>query len=255
MIAIKNLSYKINKVSLLNDINLDFEKGKTYGIIGPNGAGKSTLLKCIMRINEPSGNSIFLDDVDITSFNIKDFSKKISFVFQENNREVDFTVYEIIMMGRYTYMDFLESESKEDIKIVDEIIEKLGLIDLKDRYISELSGGEAQKVFIARALAQKTEIILLDEPTSMLDIHNSIEIMNLVENLKKEYGLTIIMVLHDLNIAFTYCDNISLIDGGSIIMSDEKNKVIESERVEEVYQRKIKIIKDDDGFYVVPKRR
>lgn len=254
MIEVKNLTYKIKSKKLLDDISLAFESGKTYGIIGPNGAGKSTFLKCLMRINEVASSSIYFDKVDIRKIKIKELAKKISFVFQENNRDIDFTAYEIIMMGRYNYMGALESESIEDKEIVNEIISNLGLESLKDRYISELSGGEAQKVFIARALAQKTEIILLDEPTSMLDIHNSIEIMNLIEKLKKDYNLTVIMVIHDLNIAFTYCDNVTLIDKGKLIINDLKENVINSGYLENVYNGKIKVINDEDGIYIVPKK-
>lgn len=251
MIKIRNFNCNIGKKQILKNINIEFRKGKIYGVIGPNGAGKSTLLKHIMRVNEPNKGEIFLEDKDIKSFSIKEFSKKMSFVFQENSREVDFTVEEIVMMGRYPYIDLLGSETKEDIKIVNDILERLGIWKFKNRYISELSGGEAQKVFIARALAQKTNILLLDEPTSMLDVHNSVEIMNLIEKMKLEEDLTVIMVLHDLNIAFEYCDEIALMNEGEVIIIDSKENVIKSNLLEKVYKEKIKIIEYEDLKYTV----
>ena len=255
MIKFENFNYSIGEKKLLKNINIEFENGKTYGIIGPNGAGKSTLLKAMMRINEPSKKSIFLCKKDIREYSIKEYSKKIAFVFQENSRDIDFTVSEIVMMGRYPYMELLGSESKEDIEIVDTIMNRLDIEKFKDRYISELSGGEAQKIFIARALAQKTEILLLDEPTSMLDIHNSVDIMNLIEDMKKEYNLTIIMVLHDLNIAFTYCDEIVLIDDGEVIINADRKIIVESEKLKEVYKDKIKIIEYEESDYIISPKK
>ncbi|MGL4762931.1 MAG: ABC transporter ATP-binding protein [Sarcina sp.] len=255
MIKLKNFNYNIGKKQLLENLNINFEKGKTYGIIGPNGAGKSTLLKAIMRINEPKKESIYLKDKDICRYSIKEYSKKIAFVFQENNRDVDFTVEEIIMMGRYPYMELLGSESKEDIEIVKKVMKRLDVEKFKNRYISQLSGGEAQKVFIARALAQGTEILLLDEPTSMLDIHNSVDIMNLVDDMKNENDLTVIMVLHDLNIAFTYCDEIILLEDGKLIINDRKENVLESGKLELVYKDKIKIIEYDNFEYTISPKR
>lgn len=255
MIEIKNLNCDISKRKILKDINLKFEKGKTYGIIGPNGSGKSTILKNIMRIIEPKKNSISLNGKDVREYSSKEYSKKISFVFQENNRDIEFSVYEIIMMGRYPYIDLLGSPSDSDNRIVEDIMKAIDIYHLKDRYISELSGGEAQKVFIGRALVQKTEIILLDEPTSMLDIHNSVEIMQLIEKIKLEHNLTVIMVLHDLNLAFSYCDEIILLEDGTIKLTGDKNKVINSNDLKTVYKDRIKVEKLENEEYVIIAKR
>lgn len=253
MIEIKNLYYKLDKKQILKDINLTFEEGKVYGIIGPNGAGKSTILKHIMRIIEPKKDTIFINNQDIIKAKTKEYSKKVSFVFQENVRDVEFTVEEVIMMGRYCYMEWLGNITDDDKKIVNEIIEELNLQEFKDRYISTLSGGEAQKVFIGRALAQNTPIILLDEPTSMLDIHNSIEIMNLIMGIKEKYNLTVIMVLHDLNVAFSYCDHITLLKNGEVVLQGENQQVIENDVLKEVYNNKIMVIEENNRRYIIPK--
>ena len=252
MISVKHLNYTIGNKQILKNINLEFEKNQIYGMIGPNGAGKSTLLKHLMRIIEPAKQTIFFDGKDITKMNTKDYAKKCSFVFQENARDVDFTVEEMIGMGRYPYLDLLGGQAKEDQEIIEQIIEELSLLTLKHRSIMSLSGGEAQKVFIGRALAQKTPVLLLDEPISMLDIHNSIELLNRLKDIKEKYELTIIMVLHDLNLAFQYCDQIILLEKGQVIAADEKEKVLKNEKLQEVYHHKLKMIKDSSHTYIVP---
>lgn len=253
MIKINHLSYTIGEKSILKDINLSFREDKIYGIIGPNGAGKSTLLKHIMRIIEPSKDTIFLNEEDITHIKTKEYAKQCSFVFQENVRDIDFSVEEMITMGRYPYLDLLGHTTKEDEEMISHIIKELALEAFKDRSIMSLSGGEAQKVFIGRALAQQTPLLLLDEPISMLDIHNSIELLNRLKEIKAKHQLTIIMVLHDLNLAFQYCDHIVLLEKGQVALEGTRNKVLQSEKLHEVYHHKLKVIEDTPNTYIVPK--
>lgn len=252
MIKVSHLHYAIGEKSILQDINVQFEKNKIYGIIGPNGAGKSTLLKHMMRIIEPPKNTIFLDEQDITQIKTKEYAKMCSFVFQENVRDIDFSVEEMITMGRYPYLDLLGHTTKEDEDIIQHIIKELSLESFKERSITNLSGGEAQKVFIGRALAQQTPLLLLDEPISMLDIHNSIELLNRLRWIKEKHELTIIMVLHDLNLAFQYCDHIVLLEKGKVVLEGERENVLKSERLQEVYHHKLKVIADHSNTYIVP---
>lgn len=253
MIHIKKLQCSMGGQVILDQINLEFEKNHIYGIIGPNGAGKSTLLKHMMRIIEPKVGTIFYDQKDITKVKVKDYAKMASFVFQENSRDVDFTVYETLLMGRYAYMDYLGNISEEDEQLVETVIKELKLDHLRYRYISTLSGGEAQKVFIGRALVQDTPILLLDEPTSMLDIHNSVELLELIKHIKEKRQLTIVMVLHDLNLAFSYCDRIVLMEKGRIVLAEDQESVLQNQKLKEVYRDKIKIINDQDKQFIVPK--
>lgn len=253
MIKIEGLDYSISGQTILDQINLEFEEGCIYGIIGPNGAGKSTLLKHMMRIIEPHPKTIFYNQKDITKIKMKDYAKKASFVFQENSRDVDFTVYEVLMMGRYPYMDYLGNASEEDEVIVEGVLAELKLEHLKYRYISTLSGGEAQKVFIGRALVQDTPILLLDEPTSMLDVHNSVELLELIKQIKSHRQLTIVMVLHDLNLAFSYCDHMILMERGRIVLAHDKEGVLRNQKLMDVYRNKIQIIDYQDEYYIVPK--
>lgn len=252
MIKIKNLFYSVGGRNILKDIHLDFSSQSIYGIIGPNGAGKSTLLKHMMRIIEPPKNTIFMDEIDIRQIKMKEYAKKCSFVFQENPRDIDFTVEEMIEMGRYPYLDYLGHMKEDNQAIIESITKELSLEPFFGRSMLNLSGGEAQKVFIGRALAQQTPVLLLDEPISMLDVHNSVELLNCLKAIKDKHKLTIIMVLHDLNLAFQYCDHIVLMNKGKVILDGKREEVLESELLQQVYHYKLKVIKEEDTTYVVP---
>lgn len=252
MIEIKNLNYKIGQKHILKDINYKFSPGKIYGIIGPNGAGKSTILKHIMGIIPAPKSTIFYEGKDIRSFKVKEYARHISYVFQENPRDLDFTVYEILQMGRYTYMDLMGDLKAEDEAIIEQVIQDLHLESLRNASIRNLSGGEAQKVFIARALVQDTPYLLLDEPTSMLDIHNSVELMHLIQQIKEKRNLTIIMVLHDLNLAFGTCDEMLILKDGQLAVSGDTQEVLQNPILQETYNNKIHLIQDATSTYIVP---
>lgn len=253
MIRIDRLSYEKNHKAILKDISFEFEEGKTYGIIGPNGAGKSTLLKHMMNLIVPPKHTIFYKDRDIRNFQVKEYAKKVSFVFQENTRQLDFSVYEILLMGKYTEMDIWGNLSKEIEQEIQHILEELQIGHLKDQPIHTLSGGEAQKVFIGRALLQNTPVLLLDEPTSMLDMHNSIELLRCVERLKTSRGLTIIMVLHDLNLALQSCETLLLMEKGEIILSGSPEQLVKSMQLQSVYNHKLHFIEEAGQHYIVPR--
>ncbi len=253
MIRIENLSYERSHKTILKNISFQFEEGKTYGIIGPNGAGKSTLLKHIMNLIMPPKNTIFYKDQDIRSFHVKDYAKKVSFVFQENTRQVDFSVYEMLLMGKYTEMDLWGNLSEEVEEEVADLLKELQIEHLKDQPINTLSGGEAQKVFIGRALLQNTPVLLLDEPTSMLDMHNSIELLHCIERLKAKRHLTIIMVLHDLNLALQSCETLLLMEEGKVIMSGTPKQIVKGTELQRVYKQKLHLIEEAGQSYIVPR--
>jgi iron complex transport system ATP-binding protein len=251
MIQIKNLNYSIGSKHILKDVSLSFEKGKIYSIVGPNGAGKSTLLRHMMGIIKPPQHTVFYEGRDITTFKTKEYAKKASYVFQENPRNMDFTVEEILKMGRYMYTDFLGREDHSS-QVLQEVLNLLQLEDFRYRSIRTLSGGEAQKVFVGRALMQKAPVLLLDEPTSMLDVHNSVELLECVKKLQKVTGLTVIMVLHDLNLAFHYSEEMVVMNEGEVILSNEKKQVIDNALFKKVYQNKLHFIKQEDQTFIVP---
>ena len=252
MIRINDLSFKVGKAVILDHLSVTLDEGGIYGIIGPNGAGKSTFLKHLMRLIETPKGKIILADRDICSYKVKEYARKCSYVFQENRRDVDFTVQEMLEMGRYPYLEQFGSIEADDQQIIQDVIEELGLSGLRTRSIKELSGGEAQKVFIGRALVQQTPLLLLDEPTSMLDIHNSIEILQLLKRVRAKYKLTIIIVMHDLNLAFQFCEKILLMKKGQLMMYDTAENVLESDLLKEVYHHKLHVIKENQIRYVVP---
>lgn len=253
MIRIDHLNYEKNHKAILKDISFEFEEGKTYGIIGPNGAGKSTLLKHLMNLIVPPKHTIFYKDEDIRNFQVKEYAKKVSFVFQENTRQLDFSVYEILLMGKYTEMDIWGNLPKEIEQEVYDILQELQIEHLKDQPIHTLSGGEAQKVFIGRALLQNTPVLLLDEPTSMLDMHNSIELLRCVEKLRISRGLTIIMVLHDLNLALQSCEKLLLMEKGEMILSGTPDQIVKSMELQRVYSHKLHFIEEAGQSYIVPR--
>ena len=253
MIIVRDLSYKKAHKAILDHISFQFKEGKTYGIIGPNGAGKSTLLKHMMNLIMPPKNTIFYEGKDIRNFQVKEYAKKVSFVFQENIRQVDFSVYEMLLMGKYTEMDLWGNLPKETEEEVVGILKELQILHLKDQPINTLSGGEAQKVFIGRALLQNTSLLLLDEPTSMLDVHNSIELMHCIERLKEKRHLTIIMVLHDLNLAIQSCQELLLMEKGKLIMAGTPEEILGGHELQRVYHQKLHLIKDEGQSYIVPR--
>lgn len=253
MIEIKNLSYKTNNKMILDNVTLEIEDNKLYAIIGPNGAGKSTLLKHMMHILKAPKETILIDGRDINCFTTREYAQKCSCVFQENTRAFDYTVEEIISMGRYPYMNVFGTMKRQDHTIVSNIIQDLGLESLRKESLKNLSGGEAQKVFVGRALAQQTPILLLDEPTSMLDIHSSIELLCLLKKIQQKYKLTIIMVMHDLNLAFQFCEEIIVLKNGRLLIQANKDTVLSADVLQNIYHNKIETIHYQDKTYIVPK--
>ncbi|MGD1823082.1 MAG: ABC transporter ATP-binding protein [Pleomorphochaeta sp.] len=206
-IKINELNFKYDYNHIFQDLSLEFNKGKFHGILGPNGCGKTTLLKTIIKILKIEDNSIYHNNEDINQIERTYIAKNIAYVEQSSNNLPKIKVIEYINLARYTFDDYY----KKDNLIVLETIKLLKIEKLKDKYITQLSGGELQKVIIARALAQETKIIILDEPTANLDPLHQLEIMDLLKYLVKEKEITIITTLHDINLALAYCDEVLLI--------------------------------------------
>jgi iron complex transport system ATP-binding protein len=252
MLEICNLSYEIHGRKILNNISLAVKEGAICSIIGPNGCGKTTLVKHITKAIRAPKNHIKLDKQDICNYTTRELAKIMAYVPQENYRDTDFSVYEVVMMGRYVHQKST-GETKRDISIVNEILSEMDIYHLKNQKISKISGGEAQRVFIARALAQKPRILILDEPTSMLDIHHSIELMNRIKTYSQKQSITVLMVMHELNLAFEYSDYIFLMNEGRNVLYDAQDKVLASSMLKQVYHSKIDIITRNNKNYIIPK--
>lgn len=241
IIDLKNIEYSYRSSNgeqqfSLKNISLDISKQEFVSILGPNGAGKSTLLKIISGIYKPQKGKIKLFEKDYSGYNLREFARKIGFVSQSNYSVFPFSVYEIVMMGRTPYLGLLGYEKGNDHEIVDNILETVGIAHIKNKGINEISGGEAQRAFIARALVQQPEILLLDEPNAHLDIQHQISIFNILSKLKEQEGLTIITVSHDLNLAGYYSDKIVLMENGEIVLNDVKKNILTEENILKVFK-------------------
>lgn len=228
---VDGVCYEIDGIRVLKNVSLNVEKGEFVGLVGPNGCGKSTLLKNIYRVYRPSDGKIFIDGSDVRKLTSREAARKAAVVVQENQVEFDVKVMDMVLLGRYAHKKMFEGDSKEDVEAAIDSLEKVGLGGWGDRSFLSLSGGEKQRVLIARALVQDAGLIILDEPTNHLDIGCQIEIMNLV----KKAEITIFTSLHDLNIAALYCDRIFVMKDGEIIASGPPEKVITESMVGEVF--------------------
>lgn len=255
-ISIKNVSYsyKTNEYAL-QKISINVNKGEFYGVIGPNGSGKSTLLKCISGYFTPCEGSIFIDEKNVGDFSTKEIAKKMALVKQHNTIDYDFNVMDIVLTGRNPYLKALMSESEQDYQIANESLKKAGILHLKNRLITTLSGGEYQRMILARALCQKSDIMLLDEPVTGLDIKHKVEFMSIVKNLCVKENITILCVLHDLNLANNYCDKIALLKTGKVFEFGTPKKVLTKLNLKNVYETEIEIIKKDNIEYITPLMR
>ena len=238
----KDLKVSLNKNEILKGIDIELGNKEFIGIIGPNGSGKSTLLKCLYRNLSPSSGSIFIDNIEIGKISTRESAKKIGVLAQHNHHSFDFTVLDMVLMGRSPYKKLMDRDTKEDYDIVYEAIDKVNIRHLANRSFNSLSGGEQQRVILARALAQKTKCLILDEPTNHLDIKYQLQLMEIVKNL----GIEVIAAIHDLNIAAMYCDKIYVLKGGEIVAYGTPKDVLTKEFIKEVYDVDAKVIKDED---------
>ena len=231
-IKAENINITLEKNNILKDINIEVDNKEVVGIIGPNGSGKSTFLKCIYRVLKPSDGAILLDKVDIKDMTVKESSKRLAVLSQHNNYNFDFTVKDIVLMGRSPHKRFMERDNKEDYAIVNDALKKVEMLEFKDRCFQSLSGGEQQRVILARALAQQPQCLILDEPTNHLDIKYQLQLMRIVKNLNIE----VIAAIHDLNIAAMYCDKIYVLKDGEIIKYGNPKEVLTQKLIKEVYE-------------------
>lgn len=201
-IEVNGVHFSYGRKAVLNEVNIAVEKGKVISIVGPNGSGKSTILKCIDKILKPQRGTILLEGKDIGSLQQKELAKYLGYVPQSGNSPFPSTVFDTVLMGRRPHTNW--SVSSRDKEIVSRILRGMGLEDMALRYFNELSGGERQKVLLARAMAQEPEVLLLDEPTSALDLRHQLEVMNLISSMVRKNGISVVMAIHDLNLASRY---------------------------------------------------
>lgn len=231
MIEIKDICFSYGSKSIIENINVDVQRGECVAVLGNNGAGKSTFITCLNKIRNPKSGSVHIDGRDIFSLSSFEIAKNISYVPQHNEMSKT-TVYDAVLLGRKPYIKW--TVSNEDFEVCNDIISKLDLEDFKLRYIDELSGGEVQKVMLARALVQEPKLLLLDEPTSNLDLKNQHEMLKIVTEVAKKENIGVLLVIHDLNLALRYCDKFLFIKDGTVHKYGDEG-ILSEEVINEVY--------------------
>lgn len=239
----KKLSFGYTSEKILKQLSLSFEKGKFYTILGPNGSGKSTFIKNLAKLLNPDNPSVFIDNDSVEKMTQKSFAQKVAVVPQNLWFDAEFTVNDVVLMGRSPYLKRWESFHTSDQEIVEKYLKLTNTWHLKDKFITQISGGEVQRVVAARALAQETDIILLDEPTSHLDIQYQIEFLSLFQELKSQK--LIIAVLHDLNLTAMFSDYIVLLEQGQLVAQGSPSEVLTKENIQRVYHLPVRIVQDE----------
>ena len=256
MIKLENISFSYNKKKeFIQDLSLEFKSGEITTILGPNGSGKSTLLHMMSTYLKPKSGKIYLGDKDLGKLKQKEIAKYISCVYQENEAPDDITVRDLVSFGRNIYSSVKKEDKEENKRMTDFALKATGIEEIQDKKVVNLSGGQKQRAFIAMSLAQNTEVLLLDEPTTYLDIYHQIEILEVVKSLNEKYNITIVMVLHDLNQAINYSHNIVIMKNGNLIKQGKATEVLNEQTIKDVYNVSGYIHKEDnEEIYFIPKQ-
>ena len=233
MIEIKNIFKKYRDKHVVNDVSFNIEKGKITSFIGPNGAGKSTVLGIVTRLINGDGGDVIIEGKNLSDYHTKDLAKKIAILKQSNNISLKLTIRELVGFGRFPHSE--GNLNSEDEKYIDEAIEYMKLTDIQYKYLDELSGGQRQRAYIAMVIAQNTEYILLDEPLNNLDMSHSVQMMKVLRNLCDDLGKTIVLVMHDINFASCYSDNIVALKNGRIEKFGKTEEIVKKEILEDIY--------------------
>lgn len=244
-----------DKRQILHNLNIEIPDGKISVIIGGNGCGKSTLLKTFTRLIKPTSGDVTLNDKKIYSLQTKELAKTIGLMSQSSNAPEGIKVFDLVARGRFPYQQFFGGLKEEDYVAIGNALELMGITELSERNVEELSGGQRQRVWIAMALAQETDILLLDEPTTFLDITYQIEILDLLTELNRKRNTTIVMVLHDINLSARYADYIFALSDGKLISEGSPEDVITEELMKEVFDLECMVIKDplSNSPFIIPK--
>ena len=249
-LSVEYLCFSYKDKQVLRDISCDFRSGEVTAIAGPNGVGKTTLLKCMARLIVPESGTIVFNGEDITEYSLKEIAKIQAYVPQYTSLSFPLTVLEYVSLGRRPYVDW--SLSENDQKIIEDNIAYLDIGGFRDKLLDELSGGEKQKVILARALVQEPRILLLDEPTSALDVKHQLEVMGLLRKIAEEKDCAVVMVMHDLSLIERFADNVVLLKAGEIISKGPTKTTLTVGNIEKSYGVKALILDTEHGPAVIP---
>ncbi len=252
MLSIRELGFGYKTIRALKNVGIDLNKGEVLSVVGPNGAGKTTLLKCIIRIVKPDKGTILIDGKDTSLMKRLALARCIGYVPQNSPSKFPITVFDAVLMGRRPYMSW--KPCKKDLEIVAELLASMDLEDIALRDFDHLSGGQKQKVLLARAFAQDPVYLLLDEPTSNLDLRHQMEVMEMISEMVKKKGMAAILAMHDLNLASRFSDRIVMLNDGKIYCSGEPSLVMTAENIMSVYGVEVSINTDNSHPYILPIR-
>lgn len=245
MVQLNHLSYSYGSHTILNDISLTVPDGSFCAVMGANGCGKTTLLRCIANLIHPAHGEVVIDGKPARDYTTRQLAQRIACVQQHPQTDIEFSAFETVLMGRNPYQRHLQNESQHDWDIVEQCMKQTNTWHLRLSLPSQMSGGELQRVMIARALAQQTPYLLLDEPTSNLDIAHQFEIMELLQDINQREGKTILIVVHDLNLALHYCPDALLLHDRSLLFQGSTAEALSSERIATAFGVKARNI---DGY-------
>lgn len=237
IIQVENLCWRAANKSILNNVSFSISKGEFVGIIGPNGAGKSSILRCIYGRNELSSGCLLVQSQSVSDYSKRQLAQKIAVVLQESPSHFELTVYDVIAMGLTPRKSLLSFNSDKDEEDIVAAATQVDLADKLHQVYFSLSGGEKQRAMIARAIVQKPEILIMDEPTNHLDIKHQVDVLNLA----RELGITVLVSIHDLNLAATYCDRLILMDQGELIKTGTVEEVLTEKLISDAFQIDVKI--------------
>ena len=252
-LKVKDVEFSYTSVPVLSDVCFELAQSEMLGVVGPNGAGKSTLIRCIDRILKPLRGTILLDGEDIQHMSMMETARKFGYIPQSASQVFPATVFDTVLMGRSPHIGW-RSSKKDNEKVLD-VLQMLNIENLAMRDINEISGGQQQRVFIARALAQEPGTLLLDEPTSNLDIQHQLEVMEIIKDLVVKKGISTIMAVHDLNLASRYTDRVIIMKGGRIFAAGTPPDVLTPENIRSVYGVEVEVInRNGEMPYIIPIR-
>ena len=255
IINIEKLNYSYGKKEVLKELSLNIDENKLTGIIGPNGCGKSTLAKNIIRYINGKFEYFKIMDIDIRQLSHKKIAQLISYIPQKSTIISNISVFDYVLLGRFPLLkNSWDNYSEKDYEIVENNINLLNIKELRDRNVETLSGGELQKALLARALAQEAKILLLDEPTSALDLNNAVEFMKILKNISIKKEISVIIIIHDLNLASLFCDSLIILKDGKFIEKGSTKEVINEKNIKSIYNLDCKVCyNENDKPYIIPK--
>jgi iron complex transport system ATP-binding protein len=235
LFRVDHLSWSCGKKRILDDISFEFDEGSFVGLIGPNGSGKSSLMRCCYRVNKPSSGHIFLEGKDIWHQRLKDNAKQIAVILQEHHDHLGLSVKEVVLQGLAPHKSFFEWDTLDDHQFISQVLSDLDLRHIQSSLFSHLSGGEKQRVMLARAIVQRPKLLIMDEPTNHLDVHYQIDLLSKV----KQLGVTVLSSFHDLNLASAFCDRLLVLNRGCLVANDNCEAVLTESLISEVFNARV----------------